>query len=138
MTHKREQEFRAAPVGAFFGYETRERSAHAARVVLAPRPEFLQQQGRVQGGIVAALADTAAVWMLYPSLAEGRSGTSIEFKLNFLRAATLTGGELVADAKLVKSGRTIALADVEITQGGELVAKGLFTYLVFEPPARRS
>lgn len=136
MSRRREREFLAAPVGAFLGYQARARDARAASVALVPRPEFLQQQGRVQGGIVAALADTAAVWLLYPLLPEGRAGTSIEFKLNFLRAATLAGGELVANARLVKLGRTIALADVEVAQEGELVAKGLFTYLVFEPAAR--
>jgi acyl-coenzyme A thioesterase PaaI-like protein len=34
-----------------------------------------------------------------------------------------------AVAKLVRRGRAVALADVELSQQGQLVAKGLFTYL---------
>ncbi|MCK6448139.1 MAG: PaaI family thioesterase [Planctomycetes bacterium] len=105
---------------------------------LVPRRELLQGHAHVHGGVLAALADTAGVWLVYPELAHGVEMTSIEFKLNFLRPATLDAGELVATAKLVKRGRTIALADVDVTQGGELVAKGLFTYLVFELAARSS
>jgi acyl-coenzyme A thioesterase PaaI-like protein len=55
--------------------------------------------------------------------------TSIDFTLNFLRPALLERGELLARAVLVKRGRTIALADVDVEQAGQLVAKGLFTYL---------
>ncbi|MCC6408759.1 MAG: PaaI family thioesterase [Planctomycetes bacterium] len=138
MKHERERHFMTAPVGAFFGYRPGPRDARHARVSLEPRREFLQGQERVHGGILASLADTTAVWLVYPELDRGRTLTSIEFKLNFLRPATLTGGELVADATLVKLGRTIALVDVEVAQGGGLVAKGLFTYLVLEPPAAQA
>lgn len=128
----REARFGRAPVGSFFGFVAGERSTRRACVKLVPRRELLQGHAHVHGGVLAALADTAGVWLVYPELAHGVEMTSIEFKLNFVRPATLDAGELVATAKLVKRGRTIALADVEVTQTGELVAKGLFTYLVFE------
>ncbi|MCE9595908.1 MAG: PaaI family thioesterase [Planctomycetes bacterium] len=130
MTREREERFGRAPVGAFFGFVLRERTSASARIELPPKQEFVQQEGRLHGGVIATLADTTAVWLVHPDLDDGQSMTSIEFKLNFLRAATVDGGVLVADAKLVKLGRTIALIDVEVAQGGELVAKGLFTYLM--------
>jgi uncharacterized protein (TIGR00369 family) len=136
MTRAREAKFKRAAVGELFGYVAKRRTAKTARIELAPQPRFLQQEGRVQGGVLAALADTAAVWLLYPDLDDAQSMTSVEFKLNFLRPAVL-GENLIADAKLVKRGRTIALVDVDVSQGGELVAKGLFTYLVFEVAAAR-
>jgi acyl-coenzyme A thioesterase PaaI-like protein len=53
-----------------------------------------------------------------------------EFKLTFLRTAVLDRGVLTARATALKVGRSVATADVEIWQAGELVAKGLYTYLV--------
>jgi acyl-CoA thioesterase len=136
MSAEREQRFRRAAVGAFFGFVPGERSAAEARVTLAPRPELLQGHEHVHGGVLAALADTAAAWLVYPALEHGRDTTTIELKLNFLEPATLAGGELVAIARLVRRGRTIAVVDVEIEQGATKIAKGLFTYLVFERAKR--
>lgn len=132
----REARFTGSPVGAFFGFVTGPRDTRRARVTLAPRRELLQGHEHVHGGVIAALADTAGAWLFYPELERGLEMTSVEFKLNFLRPATLGAGELVATARPVKHGRTIALADVEVTQSGELVAKGLFTYFVFELATR--
>lgn len=120
----------AMPAAGFFGFRFVERDAQSARVALPLRDEFFQGQGRVHGGVLAALADTAAIWLLLPSLLPERVATSIEFKLNFVRPALRERGELLAVARPVQLGRTVALADVELSQAGALVAKGLFTYLV--------
>ncbi len=120
----------AMPAARFFGFEFRERDEQRARIALPLRPELFQGQGRVHGGVVSALADTCAVWLLLPAVLPERTLTSIEFKLNFVRPAALDRGELLAVARSVRTGRTIALADVEVLQAGEIVAKGLFTYLV--------
>jgi acyl-coenzyme A thioesterase PaaI-like protein len=70
------------------------------------------------------------VWLLLGPLLPERTLTSIEFKLNFVRPALAERGELLAVAKLVRRGRTVALASVDVLQAGELIATGLFTYLV--------
>ena len=92
---------------------------------------YLQEGGVVHGGIISTLADSAAVYTLYPYLTENQSMTSIEFKMNFLSPALVENGDLLARANLIKRGRKIALCDVEIFQNEKLVAKGLFTYLLF-------
>ncbi len=120
----------AMPAAAFFGFEFRSRDPQQARIALPLRPELFQGQQRVHGGVIASLADTCAVWLLLPGLLPERTITSIEFKLNFVRAAVAERGELLALARPVRVGRTVALADVDVLQGDELVAKGLFTYLV--------
>jgi uncharacterized protein (TIGR00369 family) len=117
------------PATTVFGFRFLERDERSARVALPLLPEFLQGEARVHGGILATLADTAAVYLLIQGLGIERTLTSIEFKLNFTRPATLERGEVVASAKVVKKGRTVALADVEVEQAGALIAKGLFTYL---------
>ena len=93
--------------------------------------DYLQEGGLVHGGIISTLADTAAVYMLYPYLSENQSMTSIEFKINFLNPALLENGDLLARSNLVKRGKKVALCDVEVHQKEKLIAKGLFTYLLF-------
>ena len=85
----------------------------------------------VHGGIISTLADTAAVYTLHPYLTENQSMTSIEFKMNFLSPVLIENGDLLARARLVKRGRKVALCDVEVLQKEKLVAKGLFSYLLF-------
>ena len=92
---------------------------------------YLQEGGVVHGGVISSLADTAAVYTLYPYLTENQSMTSIEFKMNFLSPALFENGDLLAKANLVKRGRKVALCDVEVYQKEKLVAKGLFSYLLF-------
>ena len=93
--------------------------------------DYLQEGGVVHGGIISTLADTAAVYTLHPYTSKNQSMTSIEFKMNFLSPALLENGDLLAQANLVKRGKKIALCDVEVYQKKKLIAKGLFTYLLF-------
>ena len=56
-------------------------------VVMPISPKHLQQAGRVQGGIVVALADYAMFRAIKPLLKPKESTTTIELKVNFLAAA---------------------------------------------------
>jgi len=123
------------PVNQFFAYELRTRTETKAEVSMPVRAEFIQGEGYVQGGIISALADAAAVATLRPQLPSGRAMTSIEFKINFLKPASADAGDLIATASVVRSGRTVAVCDVEVMQQDNLVAKGLFTYLFIDSRA---
>jgi uncharacterized protein (TIGR00369 family) len=121
------------------GLTMKERDERGATVVMRPRPEFAQEYGVVHGGLLAAVADTAAVYALLPRLAEGEAMTSVEFKVNFLAPADPDGGEIEARATIVKAGRTIRVAQVDVRQapagrGPDAVSRhvltGLFTYIV--------
>lgn len=122
--------FDRIPIFREHGYRLVSGTDDQYEIAMPVRKEFLQSGGVVHGGILATLADTTAVFVLYK---EGDEMKSIEFKLNFLRPATLDGGEILARAKCVKRGSWVALADVELFQGDRLIAKGLFTYLVAPP-----
>lgn len=121
--------FSGVPVARTLGMRLESRSPEEAVVAMDVGEEFLQDEGVLQGGIVTALADAAAVQVLYPDRPDGHSMTSIELKINFLRPALPDRGPLVAHARLVQRGRRVGLCDVEVSQAGKLVAKGLFTYL---------
>lgn len=102
----------------------------AIGLAMEPREDLLQSESVIHGGILSTLADTAAAWAVLRDQPMGETLTSIEFKLNFLRPARLDGGELLARGRVVRRGSRIAVIDGEVIQGGEAVARGLFTYLV--------
>jgi uncharacterized protein (TIGR00369 family) len=122
--------FAGTPSNRFLGLRLLSRSAGRTEVELPLRAELLQEEGVVHGGFLATLADTAAVWLLWPDLGTDRSMTSIEFKVNFLGAGRDGGGPLRAVATLLRKGRTVAVCESEVLQDGRLVAKGTFTYLL--------
>jgi acyl-CoA thioesterase len=57
--------------------------------------------------------------------------TTIEMKIHYLKP--FTGGDLIAEASIIHKGSKIVLGDVEVRNGnGDLVAKGLATYLIMK------
>ena len=121
--------FESTPCNRWFGFVLRHRSPDRVELELPVRAEFLQEEGVVQGGVLTALADTAAVWLLWPDLGAQRTMTGVECKMNFLGAATASGKPLVAVASVLRKGSTIAVCESVIHQGDRLVAKGTFTFL---------
>jgi uncharacterized protein (TIGR00369 family) len=117
------------PVNRLFGYTFISRSSEGAEISMDARPEYAQEADVVQGGILSAIADTAAVYAFLPDLDDDQIMTSIEFKMNFLRPVKPEGEPIVARSKVIKRGRTVGVCDVAVTQSGNLVAKGLFTYM---------
>ncbi len=104
----------------------------SSEVVMPINPSHLQQAGRVQGGIVVALADYAMFRAIRPLLKEGESTTTIELKVNFLAAAEK--GELTGTATIISAGRRLMVGEMEVRdQDGKLIAQGLGTYMVLQP-----
>lgn len=125
-------DFYNVPVNKLFSYKLVSRSSEETVLSMEAREEFLQEEGLVQGGILSAIADTAAVYTFYPDLAPGQTMTSIEFKVNFLRPAAPGRGPLTARAKVVQRGKKVGICDVEVLQSEAVVLKGLFTYMFYE------
>ena len=100
-------------------------------VVMPISPKHLQQAGRVQGGIVVALADYAMFRAIKPLLKPKESTTTIELKVNFLAAAQK--GCLTGTAKIISHGRRLMVGEMEVRdEDSKLIAQGLGTYLVLQ------
>ena len=82
--------------------------------------------GTLHGGVYCDLADAAMGYAYAATLAEGESFTTVELKINFLRAvreATLT-----AEARVVKAGSSLGYVECEVKDElGRLVAKAAST-----------
>ncbi len=86
----------------------------------------------VHGGVLAMLADTAGGFAaLLAAPVESRVVT-IEMKINFLEA--VEHGEIRADARVLRQGRSTSVVDCEITDGNRrLVSKALMTFAIIPP-----
>ena len=101
-------------------------------VVMPINPSHLQLAGRVQGGILVALADYSMFRAIRPLLKPGEGTTTIELKINFLAAAEK--GELTATCEIISAGRDLMVGEMEIRdQNSKLIAQGLGTYMVLQP-----
>ncbi|UZF92122.1 PaaI family thioesterase [Bosea sp. NBC_00550] len=95
-------------LGAMLG----EVSPGQVEVSLIPRPEVSQQHGFVHAGAVSAIADSAAGYAALSMMPMDRGVLTAEFKINLLAPAA--GERIVARGKVVKSGRTLTLAQAEV------------------------
>jgi len=81
------------------------------------RQELTQQHGYFHAGVSGSLADVACGYAAYTLMPEDSSVLTVEYKINLLAPAE--GEELIARARVVRSGKTlkICLADVYARQG---------------------
>jgi uncharacterized protein (TIGR00369 family) len=84
--------------------------------------------GTLHGGVYCDLADAAMGWAYAATLVEGESFTTIELKINLLRA--VRQGRLTAEGKVIRAGKTVGYVECEVKdQDGKLVAKASSTCL---------
>jgi uncharacterized protein (TIGR00369 family) len=82
------------------------------------RGELTQQHGYFHAGVTGAIADSACGYAAYTLMAADDSVLTVEYKMNLLAPAD--GEELVAQARVVRSGKTLKIctADVFVKKGG--------------------
>jgi uncharacterized protein (TIGR00369 family) len=125
--------FASVPFNQLLDIRLQHVDGQTARVIAHARPEFKQEQGVVHGGLLTILADNAAVYLTLPHLADEERMTSVEFKMNFLEAGRVGGGELIATARVIRAGKRIVVCEATVTQDDRKLAIGLFTYMRFTP-----
>jgi len=104
-------------------------SVHDGRAIfrLDVRPKHKQIHGVVHGGILAALADTAAAIAAYTVIPRGTELATLELNINYLEP--VPGGRVKADARVLRSGRNFVVTECEIfNETGSLAAKALLTF----------
>lgn len=93
------------------------------------RKELTHALGRMHGGAIASLADSAVAMALITLVDPSDRITTIEFKVNFV--APVEAGRLTAQAKILHRGGKTAVGDVEVlNEKGTLVAKVIATYSI--------
>jgi len=81
-------------------------------IELPYRADLTQQHGYVHAGIVSAIADSAGGYAGFSLFPADASVLTVEYKLNLLAPAA--GERLIAQAQVVKPGRTLAITRGEV------------------------
>jgi uncharacterized protein (TIGR00369 family) len=101
------------PFLAFLAMKPEEFREGYARFRMTIRPEYMQDAGIMQGGLIVAMADETAAHAIMTLLKPGEGLTTIELKNSFLAPAK--DGDLIAEAQVYKKGRTLMIADCTVT-----------------------
>lgn len=97
--------------------------------------KFANTAGSMQGGMIAAFADSA-MGAAAVTFLEGRRAfvANLEMKVSFLRPARI-GSTLNCVSRVVSGGSRVAFVEAEVTDSEKrLVAKASSTYLYTERP----
>ena len=106
------------------GFRLLELSEGYAKVSVTLRPECANFIGTTDGGLVLSLADNAFACSCNTL---GQIRVAIQFSINFISSPSL-GSELVAEAKTVHAGKTIAITEVSVTDdSGRTIARATGT-----------
>ncbi len=88
--------------------------------------------GVVHGGILATMLDSAVGCAIHSALPAGIAYTTLELKVNYLRATTIRTGRITAAGEAIHVGRQSAVAEGRICDpAGKLVATCSTTCLLF-------
>jgi uncharacterized protein (TIGR00369 family) len=99
-------------------------------------PTVSQQQGYFHGGIIGAVADTAAGYAAYSLMPAGAEILTVEFKLNLIRAALPPN--LRAEGRVLRAGRTLSVCRADVFhRDGEACALLQSTLMRVDPPEVR-
>ena len=112
---------------AMLGFELESAGPGRAVLRLDAQPRHKQLNNVVHGGILAALADTAAAIAAYTTVPTGVALATIELKINYLEA--VPGGRIRAEARVLRTGRNFVVTECEIFDyKGTMAAKALLTF----------
>lgn len=97
-----------------------------------PGPQHYNPIGMVHGGYAATLLDSCVGCAIHTMLPAGKGYTTLELKINYVRALTDKTGPIRAEGKVIHVGGQVAIAEGRITDvQGKLYAHATTTCLVF-------
>jgi uncharacterized protein (TIGR00369 family) len=95
--------------------------------------------GTAHAGFAATLLDSAVACAVHSTLAKGETYTTLELKLNLVRAVTDKIGIVRAEGRIIHRGRTVATAEGGLRdKEGRLYAHATTTCMIFPAPAGAS
>ena len=118
------------PYGVFSGISIDDFSEGKVTCSVALRDHHLNNGGRVHGGVLTSLADTAAGAAVRTVRPEGKLTATTDLSISFLRPPV--GNQLVAVAEVLHAGKRLFRVEIEIFCLEKLVAKTNATFMLVE------
>lgn len=97
-----------------------------------PEQRFYNHQGRVHGGYLATVIDTALGLAVQTALPAETGYGTVELKVNYVRKLDVTVGQITCTGTVLHAGRTMLTAEAKVLGAdGKLYAHGSGTFLVY-------
>ena len=122
----------APPIARAMGFWMSE--VERGRVVFTYEPslEHYNPLGSVHGGVAATLLDSVMGCAVHSTLKAGIGFTTLEIKINYVRAISDKTGPVQAEGKVINVGSRVGTAEGRVVDGsGKLLAHGTTTCLIF-------
>lgn len=98
-----------------------------AELHMAMQEQMLNLHGRMHGGALYSLIDTA-LGQASHSLFGGEAGSmTLECKVNYIRG--VEAGEVVCHARVLNAGRKVHVLEARVEQGDKLIATAQATFI---------
>ncbi|MCZ4243831.1 PaaI family thioesterase [Pedobacter punctiformis] len=89
--------------------------------------------GTVHGGVISAILDSATGCSLHSLLPAGKGYTTLELKVNFLKAVTIKTGSLKTISKVINLGGRTALVEAQLVDEHQTIyAHAVSTCLILK------
>jgi acyl-CoA thioesterase len=103
-----------------------------ATVTAQPEAKFENPHGRMHGGFVATLIDSAMGFAVNSKTEPGVAFGTIDLNVKFVRGITVATGLVTAEAKVVHAGRTMFTVEARVVDAADkLYAHGSGSFLVY-------
>jgi uncharacterized protein (TIGR00369 family) len=123
----------APPITDTLGFSLSEVAPGFALFTMTPAFRHYNPIGVVHGGVAATLLDSCMSCAVQTNFKAGTGYTTLEIKVNFVRAITDKTGPIRAEGRSLYVGRRSATAEGRILDAnGTLLAHATTTCLVFE------
>ena len=125
------------PIAVLLGFRLAEVAEGRAVFVVKPGEQHYNPIGVVHGGLLATVLDSALGCAVHSTLPVGVGYTTLELKVNFVRAVTRDTPPLRAEANVFHVGRRVATAEGRVVDdAGKLYAHATTTCLLMRDEAR--
>src|SRR5687767_11335497 len=125
-------EIAGAPMARLLGMRMTEVEQGRVTIVGEVRPEHENGLGIAHGGFAATLLDSALACAVVTAMPAGKIFTTLEMKINFVRAITRQAGLLTCTGNVIHAGSRTATAEGRIVDAnGKLYAHGTATCILF-------
>jgi uncharacterized protein (TIGR00369 family) len=121
----------AAPISELLGFRLVEVDPGRAVFEVTPGEQHFNPIGVVHGGLAMTLLDSAMACSVQTEIPAGSGYTTLEVKINLVRAITASTGTLRAIGKTVHVGNRVGTAEGRLEDAaGKLYAHGTTTCII--------
>ena len=122
----------APPMAKVLGFKVAQVERGGVLFTYTPVFDHYNPLGTIHGGVAATLLDSVMGCAVHTTLDAGIGYTTLEIKVNYVRAMTDKTGPVKVEGKVINVGKRIATAEGRLfDQEGRLLAHGTTTCLIF-------